>query len=251
MEAGHLLPHHYIHTLHGLCLFHGETMTFFTSDTHYGHANIIKYSGRPFKNADDMTYALKENHNAIVKPDDDVYHLGDHSYYDFNSTVDLLFELNGFFHYIFGNHDNVMKEIRRHMKRSPSSDLTIDLEKKIRFLGNMEEVEVEGINITLNHYAMKVWNRSHYGAWHLYGHSHGSLPDDPRSMSIDVGVDVHNYRPISFREVDDIMMKKSFLPIDHHGGDRQKNGGIGLGKEDYAKAESLRQYLMLQKEFKK
>jgi calcineurin-like phosphoesterase family protein len=49
-----------------------------------------------------------------------------------------------------------------------------------------------------------------------YGHSHGSLPDDNKSLSFDVGCDSHNYRPISYDEVKKIMSKKTFKPIDHH-----------------------------------
>jgi calcineurin-like phosphoesterase family protein len=64
---------------------------------------------------------------------------------------------------------------------------------------------------------MKVWNKSHHGAWHLYGHSHGSLPDDINSLSFDVGVDSHDYKPISYEEVKRIMKKKIFKPLDHHG----------------------------------
>ncbi len=41
----------------------------------------------------------------------------------------------------------------------------------------------------MNHYAQRVWEHSHHGSWHVYGHSHGSLPDDIKSKSIDVGVD--------------------------------------------------------------
>jgi calcineurin-like phosphoesterase family protein len=64
---------------------------------------------------------------------------------------------------------------------------------------------------------MRVWNKSHHGAWHLYGHSHGTLPDDPNALSFDCGVDCHNYTPISFEQVEAIMAKKTFKPIDHHG----------------------------------
>jgi calcineurin-like phosphoesterase family protein len=53
--------------------------------------------------------------------------------------------------------------------------------------------------IILCHYAMRVWDRSHYGSMHLYGHSHGHLPDYGKSM--DVGVDCHNYYPISVDHV--------------------------------------------------
>jgi hypothetical protein len=42
---------------------------------------------------------------------------------------------------------------------------------------------------------MRVWNRSHHGSWHLYGHSHGRLPEPPTLLSMDVGVDTHDFRP--------------------------------------------------------
>jgi calcineurin-like phosphoesterase family protein len=77
-------------------------------------------------------------------------------------------------------------------------------------------------DITLLHYALRVWNKSHYSSWHLYGHSHGSLPDDPNSMSFDVGIDCHNYTPISFEQVKAIMARKTYVPVDHHG---RREGG--------------------------
>ena len=55
---------------------------------------------------------------------------------------------------------------------------------------------------------MRVWNKSGHGRWQLFGHSHGNLPDDPKSLSIDVGVDCHGYHPISFEKVRSLMAKK-------------------------------------------
>jgi len=52
---------------------------------------------------------------------------------------------------------------------------------------------------------MRVWPRHAQGAWHLYGHSHGNLPDDSRSLSIDVGVDTHAFRPWHFDELQAVM----------------------------------------------
>ena len=95
---------------------------------------------------------------------------------------------------------------------------------------------------------MRVWNKSHYGSWNLYGHSHGSLPDDPHARAIDVGVDCHNFAPVSFDEVKVIMERKLWKPIDHHG-DRHPEGGVGLSKEEYAKAERKKLFEQLKVEF--
>ena len=51
--------------------------------------------------------------------------------------------------------------------------------------------------------------RSHHGAWHLYGHSHGNLPDTPTSLSMDVGVDTHDFRPWHFDEINLLMTEKA------------------------------------------
>jgi len=47
------------------------------------------------------------------------------------------------------------------------------------------------------------------GAWQLYGHSHGNLADDPLSLSMDVGVDTHDFRPWHFEEVQAAMQAKA------------------------------------------
>jgi calcineurin-like phosphoesterase family protein len=176
---------------------------YFTSDTHFSHANIIKYCNRPFKNTVEMNDTIINNWNAVVSPDDIVYHLGDFTFgkEDYMLTS-VLKRLNGYIILIKGNHDRLAWKNRD--KFYASSD-------------SYREIEVNGQEITLCHYAMRVWNKSHRGAWHLYGHSHGTLPDDPNSLSFDCGVDCHNYKPLSFDEVAAIMAKKTFKPIDHHG----------------------------------
>jgi calcineurin-like phosphoesterase family protein len=59
---------------------------------------------------------------------------------------------------------------------------------------------------------MRAWNKHGYGSWMLYGHSHGTLPDDPHALSIDVGMDCHDFVPISYEEIKDIMSKKDWSP---------------------------------------
>jgi calcineurin-like phosphoesterase family protein len=50
---------------------------------------------------------------------------------------------------------------------------------------------------------MRVWPKSHYGTWHLFGHSHGCL--EPWGKSFDVGVDAWQMRPISINQVKEKM----------------------------------------------
>jgi len=71
----------------------------------------------------------------------------------------------------------------------------------------------------MSHYSHRIWLGSHKGIIHLYGHSHGSIPDYGKSM--DVGVDsiynrIGEYRPISLREVLAFMKEKETYFPDHH-----------------------------------
>jgi calcineurin-like phosphoesterase family protein len=84
-----------------------------------------------------------------------------------------------------GNHD---KETRK-------------LTEVFSWLSSLAEISVHGQPRVLCHYAMRVWNRSNHGAWHLYGHSYGNLPDIPGSLSMDVGVDTHDFHPWHFDDV--------------------------------------------------
>lgn len=189
----------------------GNNNIVFTSDFHMDHAKIIEYSKRPFKNVVEMNEKLIRNFNSKVKPDTKVFYLGDFCFSrDSARWEELIRRLNGEIYFIKGNHDHykVLKEIG-HM---------------FKWVGDYLEVEVpdqdfrKGKNrITLCHYAMRVWNKSHHGNYQLFGHSHNSLPDDPNSLSIDVGVDAHNYFPLTYKEIKAIMAKKTFKPIDHHG----------------------------------
>jgi calcineurin-like phosphoesterase family protein len=245
--------------------------TFFTSDTHFGHANIIRYSARPWckptdftgdgndgywasqaiarQRAREMDDALIKNWNEVVTDEDDVYHLGDFCFGSGKDALEILNRLNfNRFYFVWGNHDKGMQDVFRLQKSASPEKEYADLLSRIYFIGNMKEIVINGQGIVLNHYAMRVWNKSHRENWHLYGHSHGSLPDDPHSRSFDVGVDCTGYKPLTFEEVAKIMATKLWKPIDHHG-ERQEGGGIGLDKEAYAKLDRQRLYQQLKREF--
>jgi calcineurin-like phosphoesterase family protein len=168
--------------------------TWFTADFHLGHANIIRYCSRPFPTVEDMDQAILERLNASVKPNDILYFLG-HFCMGRQAPV-LAYRRRIRCKKIFavpGNHD---KEARK-------------LKEEFSWLDNLAEVSIHGQPIVLCHYALRVWNRSNYGSWHLYGHSHGRLPEGPKSLSMDVGVDTHDFRPWHYDEIAHMMMRKA------------------------------------------
>ena len=165
---------------------------YFTSDTHFGHANIIKYCNRPYATVHEMDMKLIANWNERIGNDDIVYHVGDFSM-NKKDRRRVLPLLHGKKHLIKGNHDGGVR-----------------LDEGWESVQDYKEVSINGQHIVLFHYAMRVWNRSHRGSWHLYGHSHGTLPDDPKSLSFDIGVDSNGLKPLSFDEVKAIMDTKEW-----------------------------------------
>jgi calcineurin-like phosphoesterase family protein len=183
---------------------------FFTSDPHFGHANIIKYCNRPFHSAGEMDQAIIDRWNARVGPGDTLYCLGDWclgrgSRSIGQAAASYRERINcGRIVMLWGNHD-------RKGRNDPL------FQKQFEGVHDLLEIDIAGQPIVLCHYALRVWNRSHRGAFHLYGHSHGSLPDDPAARSFDCGVDCFDYYPISMEQVVDRMSKKKWQPLDHHG----------------------------------
>ena len=175
----------------------------FTADHHFGHKNVIEFSKRPFKNVDEMNSEMIRRWNEKIGIEDTVYHLGDFGLVSSSKLRQIREQLNGKIHLIIGNHESSALEISDCFE-SIQHYLELTIEDNYAFKGQRF--------IVLLHYAMKVWNASHYGTWHLYGHTHGELPDDETSLSFDVGVDCHNFYPISYNEVKEIMSKKKWTP---------------------------------------
>ena len=165
----------------------------FTSDTHFGHANIIQHCARPYRNAGHMDDALVAHWNSRVGVDDEVFHLGDLFW---NMPPDALralrARLNGRIHLVPGNHD--------HPETLLSEGLVDSVLPQIHELVVQPATAKSRTTLVLCHYPLEEWNRLHRGAIHLHGHCHGRLPArDLRRL--DVGVDVHQYRPIALKEI--------------------------------------------------
>lgn len=177
-------------------------MIYFVSDTHFSHANILKYCNRPFSSIRDHDKTLIKNWNSAVKPEDTVYHLGDFGFAHHDVIANILQELNGKKIFIWGNHDKSMNKQL--------------IQKYFQFDKDIYEVKVddEEMNvkqsIILCHYPFESWNKKYHGSWHLHGHCHGTVSSSDNMARLDVGVDCHNFKPISYDEVKFIMTEKFF-----------------------------------------
>ena len=174
-------------------------MIWFTADTHYDHENIIKYCNRPFNTVEEMNKELVNRWNAVVTENDVVYHLGDVTLRGWKTARKFFRQVNGHVNVIPGSHD-----YRWLSQRSNLDGLhvlppiyTLEFDTGEKYL----EAWV------LCHYAMRVWDRSHYGSFHLYGHSHGTL--QPQGRSLDVGVDCRRYTPVSIDQLRTVLSTRT------------------------------------------
>lgn len=80
-------------------------MIYFLSDTHFAHQNIIAYSGRPFKDTDEMDKYIIQKWNETITDNDEVYFLGDFCFGSADNIMKYAKQLNGVKHIVMGNHD--------------------------------------------------------------------------------------------------------------------------------------------------
>jgi len=168
-------------------------MIWFTADHHFNHANIIKYCNRPFSSVDEMNNELVRRWNEVIKPDDTVYHLGDFTLEGVETFYKFFMQLNGKILIIPGGHDYrwINSETLTYCA-DPLVSLKFDIGEK------------HPLVIVLCHYPIFRWDRKHYGAWHLYGHVHNEKFVLP-GFSLNVGVDCHNYYPVSLDTVLEVL----------------------------------------------
>jgi len=183
-----------------------------TSDSHYGHQNIVgstisKWDSgyRNFTSLQEMNETLIKNINDKVKENDILYHLGDWSF----GGIDNLYYFRKSLickniHLLLGNHDHLIVN-----KDKKLSDGTIinpyDLFTSVNhvFTGKIGKQYFH-----LSHYSHQIWPKSHHGSIHLFGHSHGTAT--PIGKSMDVGIDTHKeFRPYHINEI--------ITLVDHHG----------------------------------
>lgn len=171
---------------------------YFTSDWHLFHTNIIKYSHRPFSNAEEMNESILNNYFDLVKPGDPVYFLGDFAFANksrWDKIESILKQLTAHneFHFILGNHDGgIMKLIKKYASS----------------INRIKEIKIGKQRITLCHYPMVTHNYSHRNAWQLFGHHHRPMENIVPGKKWNVCVDTTNFYPISYTQLESIMSSR-------------------------------------------
>ena len=134
--------------------------TFYISDLHFGHRNALAFDNREFNNIEEHDETIIRNWNSVVGIDDEVWVLGDVSWYGATKTIEIFNRLKGIKKLCIGNHDK--KLLRNKDFRALFSEIT-DY-KEIEF-GNR-------LGVVLSHWPITCYNKHYYGWYHLYGHVH-------------------------------------------------------------------------------
>ena len=167
---------------------------YFTADPHFGHANMIKLANRPFSDVEEMDKVLIRNWNNIVRPEDEIYIIGDFAWYSNPEKVNsLLKKLNGKKFLITGNHDHFLKN--KNFDRS-----------QFVWIRDYATIKHEGTTIILFHYPITEWDGFYRESIHIHGHQHNKPEYNVKQQELnlkryDAGVDANNYMPVSIEHI--------------------------------------------------
>jgi len=155
---------------------------YFTADTHFGDHRPLNLYRRPFASVALMDEALIRAWNAVVGPQDEIWHLGDFARSG-RRVPALLGMLNGSKHLVRGNND------------PPETCMAAGWAS----VQDYAELRLEDRHVILCHYPFRSWNAQHRGAVNLHGHAHGRMK--PMLRQFDVGVDARSFRPVALAEL--------------------------------------------------
>lgn len=165
---------------------------YYTADTHFGHANIIRFCDRPFAGVAEMDAELIARWNEKVGDDDDVYVVGDFAYRNAESAAKYLRALSGRKHLVVGNHDRKWMRDARAVALLESSE-------------GVADIVDGGRRVVMCHYPLMTWpGRESYMV-------HGHIHDDTRGAywpllasygrALNAGVDVNGFEPCTLDEL--------------------------------------------------
>ena len=161
-------------------------MNYFTADPHFGHANIMRFCQRPFEDVAAMDAHILASYQAVLRSDDDLWIIGDFAFAKSDEAPRLerlLASIPGRTHLVRGNHD------RPWMTRLSGWASVQD----------MVELKQDGQRLTLCHYPMITFPGARHGALQLFGHVHQNWPGSRNSVN--VGVDLWGFRPVTLPEI--------------------------------------------------
>lgn len=201
-------------------------MDYFTADLHFGHDNIMKpdyadrgaylkrlLGGREPTIQEHDAWIIG-NINTYVKPTDNLWILGDISFWkSAYYTLSLIEQLEcKHIRLISGNHDSALLSVYQ------SCPL---FEEVYPF---HYEVKINKRKHVLAHSPVLDWNGAGHGSLMLHGHCHGGLDYERFGIDkyriMDVGWDASiktlgAYRPFSLEQIHERLMPKEHFP--HHG----------------------------------
>lgn len=173
-----------------------------TSDTHFGHHNIIEFCERPFIDVQDMNNEMLERWNDTVKENDKVYHLGDvyfggglgAEYWD-----EFLPKLHGKKYLALGNHDNGMDQRLRKMF------------KRIEYWYIFHDIHLMLTHVPLHPESLEQPGTQRNDIMCVHGHTHTlGEPKDRSELYKCVCVEWTNYRPVALEELAELAKARGF-----------------------------------------
>jgi len=195
---------------------------YFTSDTHFGHRNILAYCDRPYLDVDNMNADLVDRAAAKLADGGELWHLGDVALGNLDSTLAHLGRIPADVTLVAGNHD------RCHPCNGARSARFVDIYRERCRLANLVLTSTTttlstGLTVTVCHFPyadpaatgledrhgriikdqFAAWRAPNNGAWLLCGHVHGSWRQ--RGRMINVGVDAWGGDPVSEAKIIDII----------------------------------------------
>jgi calcineurin-like phosphoesterase family protein len=178
--------------------------TWWTSDTHFSHANIIRYTNRPFADVSEMNAELIARWNRVVAPGDEVWHLGDLALgKEIAEQVAMTAVLNGHRRLVPGNHDRVASFFEGGDQRARFRQVYEDAGWEI--MPEEFEHDIAGRRVLVSHFPYRGDSQDGPDRYRanrpldrglpiLHGHVHTEFAE--RGRQFNVGVDVRDYAPV-------------------------------------------------------
>lgn len=186
---------------------------YYIGDCHWGHENIIRfdfvYGGKYFNSIEEHDQLIIDNINKIVTPQDNLYFVGDVSWYPPTKTAELLDKINCKNRFLIkGNHDYWAKDGK--------------CKKMFQAIYDIKNIDDNGRRVFLCHFPVMMYPGQHNGTVHIYAHLHNTKEEsdyqefihelDERIkyrdgfkykpvMAFNVGCMLWDYKPVTLDEI--------------------------------------------------